>query len=60
MIDAHLVFRFQYIDIPQFDNLLFNYVEIDWNTEGLPRGPNNSFVYGHYDFHFYLQYVLSK
>ncbi len=33
----------------------FTYLEIDWNTEGLPRGPNNSFVSPHFDFHFYLK-----
>jgi hypothetical protein len=32
----------------------FVYVEIDWNTEGLPRGPNGSFSSPHFDFHFYL------
>ena len=33
----------------------FNYVEVDWNTEGLPRGPQNSFVSPHFDFHFYTR-----
>jgi hypothetical protein len=33
----------------------FKYMEVDWNTEGLPRGPNNSFISGHFDFHYYLQ-----
>jgi hypothetical protein len=33
----------------------FRYVEVDWNTEGLPRGPNNSFVSPHFDFHYYLR-----
>jgi hypothetical protein len=33
----------------------FRYIEVDWNTEGLPRGPNNSFTSGHFDFHFYLK-----
>ncbi|MEO6297897.1 MAG: hypothetical protein ABIO74_12415 [Dokdonella sp.] len=32
----------------------FAYAEIDWNTEGLPRGPNGSFSSPHFDFHFYL------
>jgi len=32
----------------------FVYVEIDWNTEGKPRGPNGSFSAPHFDFHFYL------
>lgn len=33
----------------------FQYVEVDWNTEGLPRGPQNSFVSPHFDFHFYTR-----
>lgn len=33
----------------------FQYIEVDWNTEGQPRGPNNSFTSGHFDFHFYLR-----
>jgi hypothetical protein len=33
----------------------FRYVEVDWNTEGLPRGPNDSFVSPHFDFHYYLR-----
>jgi hypothetical protein len=33
----------------------FSYVEVDWNTEGLPRGPNDSFRSAHFDFHFYLR-----
>jgi hypothetical protein len=33
----------------------FRYVEIDWNTEGRPRGPNGSFASGHFDFHFYVR-----
>ncbi len=33
----------------------FRYIEVDWNTEGIPRGPNNSFTSGHFDFHFYLR-----
>jgi hypothetical protein len=33
----------------------FRYAEIDWNTEGLPRGPNGAFVSPHFDFHFYLR-----
>jgi hypothetical protein len=31
----------------------FRYVEVDWNTEGVPRGPNGSFISPHFDFHFY-------
>jgi hypothetical protein len=33
----------------------FRYLEVDWNTEGLPRGPNDSFSSPHFDFHFYLR-----
>jgi hypothetical protein len=33
----------------------FKYAEVDWNTEGLPRGPQNSFLSPHFDFHFYLR-----
>lgn len=33
----------------------FRYLEIDWNTEGRPRGPNGSFRSAHFDFHFYLR-----
>jgi hypothetical protein len=33
----------------------FKYVEVDWNTEGLPRGPQGSFVSPHFDFHFYTR-----
>jgi hypothetical protein len=33
----------------------FRYLEVDWNTEGLPRGPNNSFISPHFDFHYYLR-----
>jgi hypothetical protein len=33
----------------------FRYVEVDWNTEGRPRGPNNSFISPHFDFHYYLR-----
>lgn len=33
----------------------FRYVEVDWNTEGESRGPNDSFVSPHFDFHFYLR-----
>lgn len=32
----------------------FAYAEVDWNTEGIPRGPNGSFASPHFDFHFYL------
>ncbi|HEY8583304.1 MAG TPA: hypothetical protein VIL49_10160 [Capillimicrobium sp.] len=31
------------------------YAEIDWNTEGIPRGPNGSFASPHFDVHLYLK-----
>ena len=51
------IYRFKYLDIsadtrPAFP---FRYVEVDWNTEGKPRGPNGSFITPHYDFHFYVK-----
>jgi hypothetical protein len=51
------IYRFKYLDIQSHDgvNVPFKYVEVDWNTEGLPRGPNGSFVNPHYDFHFYTK-----
>ncbi len=51
------IYRFQYLDIDQSDELdvPFQYVEVDWNTEGLPRGPNGSFINPHFDFHFYTK-----
>ncbi len=33
----------------------FPYMELDWNTEGITRGPNGAFVYPHFDFHFYTK-----
>lgn len=50
------IYRYQYSDIegPAGASQPFQYVEIDWNTEGAPRGPNGSFVSPHFDFHFYL------
>lgn len=47
------VYRFDYRDLGK-SGAPFQYVEVDWNTEGKPRGPNNSFVTPHFDFHFYL------
>lgn len=49
--------RFAYSNVtaPEGDSLPFAYVEVDWNTEGEPRGPNNSFISPHFDFHFYMQ-----
>ncbi len=51
------IYRFKYLDIESREgvNVPFKYVEIDWNTEGSPRGPNGSFVNPHYDFHFYTR-----
>ena len=51
------IYRFQYSDISAPDGaaMPFQYVEIDWNTEGEPRGPNGTFISPHFDFHFYLQ-----
>jgi hypothetical protein len=51
------IYRFKYLDVsadiqPAFP---FKYVEVDWNTEGAPRGPNGSFITPHYDFHFYVK-----
>ena len=63
------IYRFKYIDIsadmfkPSVPSPPFpiKYLEVDWNTEGGPRGPNGSFITPHYDFHFYFKgckYVL--
>lgn len=51
------IYRYQYSDIQAPDGAArpFEYVEIDWNTEGEPRGPNGSFASPHFDFHFYLK-----
>ncbi len=51
------IYRFAYSDVsaPAGAVRPFNYAEIDWNTEGEPRGPNNSFVSPHFDFHFYME-----
>ena len=50
------IYRYQYseIEAPPDAARPFAYVEVDWNTEGEPRGPNGSFVSPHFDFHFYL------
>jgi hypothetical protein len=49
-------FRFEKVRAPGGDPPSpFRYLEIDWNTEGLPRGPNNSFISPHFDFHYYLR-----
>jgi hypothetical protein len=51
------IYRYAYANIqaPDGASQPFQYVEIDWNTEGEPRGPNGSFSSPHFDFHFYLQ-----
>lgn len=47
----------KYIDLesPEGVNIPFQYVEVDRNTEGLPRGSNGSFINPHYDFHYYTK-----
>lgn len=52
------IYRFAFPDVqaaPGGRPSPFRFVEVDWNTEGLPRGPNNSFLSAHFDFHFYLR-----
>jgi hypothetical protein len=52
------IYRFRYPTVsgrPGHPPSPFRYVEIDWNTEGEPRGPNGSFATAHFDFHFYLR-----
>lgn len=52
------IYRFVFPDVeapPGSEPSPFRFVEVDWNTEGLPRGPNNSFQSAHFDFHFYLR-----
>jgi hypothetical protein len=52
------IYRFSFPPIrasPGATESPFKYAEVDWNTEGLPRGPENSFVSPHFDFHFYLR-----
>jgi hypothetical protein len=51
------IYRFKYAEIsaatsPEFP---FRYLEVDWNMEGQPRGPNGSFITPHFDFHFYTK-----
>ena len=49
------IYRFQDSEIaaPADGTQPFKYVEIDWNTEGAPRGPSGAFSSPHFDFHFY-------
>jgi hypothetical protein len=48
------IYRFRYPEVRGHGQPLpFRYVEVDWNTEGEPRGPNGSFLSPHFDFHFY-------
>lgn len=49
------IYRFHYPEVRGHGPLPFRYVEVDWNTEGEPRGPNGSFLSPHFDFHFYLR-----
>ena len=51
------IYRFKYIDVPASGRRLqpFTFLEVDWNTEGQPRGPGGSFITPHYDFHFYVR-----
>ena len=53
---SQYIYRFQDSEItaPEGADQPFTYVEIDWNTEGEPRGPNGSFLSPHFDFHFYM------
>lgn len=50
------IYRFVDADIavPEGSDAPFSFVEIDWNTEGAPRGPGGSFSSPHFDFHFYM------
>jgi hypothetical protein len=50
------IYRYRYSDVQASSGAAapFAYVEVDWNTEGRPRGPNGSFSSPHFDFHFYL------
>ncbi|MEM7074658.1 MAG: hypothetical protein AAF484_06200 [Pseudomonadota bacterium] len=54
---AWYIYRFKYLDLDTVDaaDFPFRYIEVDWNTEGLPRGPAGSFATAHFDFHFYLK-----
>lgn len=51
------IYRFKYADVSAATNpeLPFRYLEVDWNMEGQPRGPNGSFSTPHFDFHFYVK-----
>jgi hypothetical protein len=50
------IYRFKdsAVGAPDGSQVPFQYVEVDWNTEGAPRGPNGSFSSAHFDFHFYM------
>jgi hypothetical protein len=49
------IYRFQDSEIaaPADGTQPFKYVEVDWNTEGAPRGLGGAFSSPHFDFHFY-------
>lgn len=51
------IYRFNFLEFSnEVQSLLpFQYLEVDWNTEGLPRGPNDSFITPHFDFHLYTK-----
>ncbi len=53
---SQYIYRFHNsaIAAPEGSDQTFTFVEIDWNTEGEPRGPNGSFASPHFDFHFYM------
>jgi hypothetical protein len=49
------IYRFNDLEFSETAKIYlpFHYVEVDWNTEGLPRGPNGAFSTPHFDFHFF-------
>jgi hypothetical protein len=53
---CQFIYRYKYSEVQAATGSArpFAYVEIDWNTEGEPRGPNGAFLSPHFDFHFYL------
>jgi hypothetical protein len=51
------IYRYKFLPIESTTRppVPFRYVEVDWNTEGQPRGPNGAFANPHFDFHFYVE-----
>jgi hypothetical protein len=52
------IFRFRYSNVHASGVRTpspFRYIETDWNTEGMARGPNDSFSSPHFDFHYYMR-----